>query len=129
MPLRPVTILGRTKALYEWILGLYVIFTGILVLANLVIIGNKPLLPMPDNVRNCLIVSDLIIGGFLLAIWGEHASADPKKSTAGGLALIIFSYILMTNFSLPGLILGTILVTLGVYLFVHGILDFIEKKK
>jgi peptidoglycan/LPS O-acetylase OafA/YrhL len=129
MPLRPVTILGRTKALYEWVLGLYVIFTGILVLASFVVVGKTALVPMPDAVRNALIVSDLIIGGFLLAVWGEHASTDPKKSAAGGLALIVFACILLTQFALPGLVLGTILVTLGVYLFVHGLLELAVQRK
>ena len=126
MPLRHVTILGRTKALYEWVLGFYVIITGIIVLASMVIVGTRPLIALPEGVRNWLIVSDLIIGGLLLAIWGEHASADPKKSVATGLALIVFSYVLMTQFELPGLLLGTILMTIGVYLAVHGILEFLE---
>ena len=128
MPTRPVTLLGKTKALYEWVLGFYVIITGIVALTAMIKVGNSYLLKLPTSVENLLLVSDLVIGGILLAIWGEKATVDPIKSVSLGIALIVFSLIAMCKFSVPGLILGTVLVSIGFYLLAHGSLELVVKK-
>ncbi|NPA86064.1 MAG: hypothetical protein GXO42_01520 [bacterium] len=118
-----VILLGKEKALYEWILGFFVIITGIIVLCSLIVIAGKELLPLPELARNVLITLDLLIGGILLAIWGEQATLNPVKSVAAGFSLLVFGILLLVFFGVPGIVLGTVIVSIGVYLIAHGILE------
>ena len=128
MPRRRIEFLGKEKALYEWVLGFFIIIFGLLVLCSyLPAPEGGALFPMPKTLRNALTVVIFVIGGILLAIWGEQASHDPIKSVSMGLGTVGFSILLILFYNTYGLILGTVFFPMGLYLFVHGLLELIKE--